>query len=366
MGVIIVLYNQAGGDTVIYKIEYNKAIEFVNSIFKYAVNKSQKVNWTSKIVQENLSKEIMDFAPSKEVKEWLKYVDDNISPIFRNDVMFIASKTIEIIDVSIEMILQKDFEEPLELIEYLKSIDSRELVQLFYDRFELCLPLDSENILIKNALMDLYDEEKALTFIQIKNYPDEYKAKVIEVFEKFYDLYYQPFEEKVYDFMEEKCYQHNIMFQKDPIDFLNTIGLGDYTEIIEKEKEFRMLESYYIDLGLFHFYVDNTFIMLFGHSIEHKFDDKLNQEQCKNLFKALSDETRLEIIRVTSKRPWYNKELADYFELSTATLSYHLNLLLNLGILNFEPSINNRYYYTTNKKNLKELFDIAYKIIIEQ
>lgn len=348
-----------------YKIEYNKAIEFIESMFKYTVNRFHKVNWDKNIVQENLSKDILDFAPSKEVKAWLKYVDNNISPIFRNDIIFIASKTIEILDVSIETILQEGFKEPLELIEYLKSIDAKELVQLIYDRFELCLPFDSENILIKNALMDTYDEEKALTFIQIKNYPDEYKNKVIEVFENFYDLYYKPFEEQVYAFMEDKCHQHNIMFQKDPIDFLNTIGLGDYTEIIEKEKEFRMLESYYIDLGLFHFYVDNTFIMLFGHSIEHKFDDKLNQEQCKNLFKALSDETRLEIIRVTSKRPWYNKELADYFELSTATLSYHLNLLLNLGILNFEPSINNRYYYTTNKKNLKELFDIAYKILIE-
>lgn len=350
----------------VYKIEYNKAIEFVNSIFKYAVNKNQKVNWASKIVHENLSKDILDFAPSKEVKEWLKYVDNNISPIFRNDIIFIVSKTIEIIDVSIEVIIHEDFDEPLEIIEYFKSLDSKELIQLIYDRFELTFPLDSENILIKNALMDLYDEEKALTFIQIKNYPDEYKGKVIEVYEKFYHLYYQPFEEKVYEFMEQKCHQHNIMFQKDPIEFLNTIGLGDYTEIIEEEKELKILESFYIDLGLFHFYVDNIFIMLFGHSIEHRFDDKLNREQCKNLFKALSDETRLEIIRVTSKRPWYNKELADYFDLSTATLSYHLNLLLNLGILNFEPSINNRYYYTTNKKNLKKLFDIAYKIIVEQ
>ena len=52
---------------------------------------------------------------------------------------------------------------------------------------------------------------------------------------------------------------------------------------------------------------------------------------------------------MASKRPWYNKELADYFNLTPATLSYHLNLLLDLEILNFEPSIiNNRYYYTRN------------------
>ncbi|SHI43891.1 ArsR/SmtB family transcription factor [Lutispora thermophila] len=349
-----------------YKIEHNRAIEFVESMFKYTINRYHKINWDKNILRENLSRDILDFAPSKRVKNWLKYVDDNISPIYRNDLIFIANITIEMIDASIEVILEKGFKEPLMLIDYIKSLEPNELVELIYNRFDLELPFDSEDVLIKNALMDTYDEEKALLFMQIKNHPEEYKNKVIEVYEIFYNLYYQPFEEEVYTFMESKCEKHNKLFQNDPIEFLNTIGLADYTEFITKEKKLRMIESFYIDLGLFHYYVDDTFIILFGHSIEHKFNHKLNQEQCINLFKALSDETRLEIISMTSKRPWYNRELAKHFNLSTATLSYHLNLLLNLGILNFEPSIKNRYYYTTNKKNLKELFDIAYKIIVEQ
>ena len=349
-----------------YKIEYNKAIEFVEAMFKYAINRYYEVNWRRNIIEENLPKNILDFAPSKKVKEWLKYIDDNISPIFRNDLIFISTITIDMIDVAIEIILEEDLKEPLILIEYLKSLEASELIRLIFNRFDIDLPFNSDDVLIKNALMNRYDEERALNFILIKNHPEEYKNKVIEVYETFYRLYYEPFEEKVYKFMEEKCRKHNELFQKDPIDFLNTIGLADYTEFITKEKKLRMIESFYIDLGLFHYYVDDTFVILFGHSIEHKFNHKLNQEQCINLFKALSDETRLEIIRITSKRPWYNRELADYFNLSTATLSYHLNLLLNLGILNFEPSIKNRYYYTTNKKNLKKLFDLAYKTIVEQ
>ncbi|NLY66586.1 MAG: winged helix-turn-helix transcriptional regulator [Tissierellia bacterium] len=349
-----------------YKIEYNKAIEFVEAMFKYAINRYYEVNWRRNIIEENLPKNILDFAPSKKVKEWLKYIDDNISPIFRNDLIFISTITIDMIDVAVKIILEEDLKEPLILIEYLKSLEANELIRLIFNRFDIDLPFNSDDVLIKNALMNRYDEERALNFILIKNHPEEYKNKVIEVYETFYRLYYEPFEEKVYKFMEEKCRKHNELFQKDPIDFLNTIGLADYTEFITKEKKLRMIESFYIDLGLFHYYVDDTFVILFGHSIEHKFNHKLNQEQCINLFKALSDETRLEIIKITSKRPWYNRELADYFNLSTATLSYHLNLLLNLGILNFEPSIKNRYYYTTNKKNLKKLFDLAYKTIVEQ
>ncbi len=78
-----------------YRIEYIKAIEFVESMFKYTINRYHKINWGRNIIQEELPKDILDFAPSKKVKSWLKYVDDNISPIFRNDVIFIANTTID-------------------------------------------------------------------------------------------------------------------------------------------------------------------------------------------------------------------------------------------------------------------------------
>ena len=100
-------------------------------------------------------------------------------------------------------------------------------------------------------------------------------------------------------------------------------------------------------------------MIMYGFYMEERFNQQMMQNKYKTLFKALSDEKRLEIIRLTSKRPWYNKELADYFDLTTATLSYHLNLLLDMGILNFEPSDYNRYYYTTNKETLKSFFEYA-------
>lgn len=354
-----------GVDVLDYEIEYNKAIEFINAIFKYSSSKQQQSVWNSKTLQNDPAKGLLDFSPSKEVKSWLKYVDVHISPFLRNDIVFIAGKTINLLDVCFELIIKNDLKEPCELIETLKELDSLTLVELIYEKYDSNVSIESDDMIIKNALTEIFDEEMSSIFMQVKNHSEEYKAKVIKIFEEFYELYYKPFEDKVYVFMEERCKKHNKIFKKDPVNFLNTIGLGDYSKLIIEKKEFRILVSFYIDLGVFHFNIDNNFIMLFGHTVEHRFHNKLTREKCKALFKALSDETRLDIIKITSQRPWYNKELADHFDLSTATLSYHLNLLLDLGILNFEPSVNNRYYYTTDKENLKALFDMALNEIIE-
>lgn len=348
-----------------YKVEHNKAIEFLASVYKYGTNKMQQVNWNSRDFQGDSGKGLLDFAPSKDVKEWLKYVDDNISPFFMNNVVLIVSKLVATLDFCFELAMSENISEPIELIEALKKVNSIDIILSVYERYNLDIPFESENEAIKNSLTNLYNVEIASLFMLIKSHPDKFKDEVIDTFEMFYELYYKPFEKKVYSFMEKRCMEHNKIFQKDPIYFLNTIGLGDYSKIIDEEKEFRLLASFFIDLGFMHYYVDGTFIMVYGHYIEPRLNNKLTQEKCKVLFKALSDEKRLEIIRVTSKRPWYNKELADYFNLTTATLSYHLNLLLELGILNFEPSISNRYYYTTNKENLSKLFEMAFNEIVD-
>jgi len=353
-----------GGNILEYKIEYNKAIEFISAVYKYGTNKMQQINWNSKELQGDLTKGILDFSPSEDVKEWLNYVDKNISPFFMNNIIFLVSKFPAVLDFCFELIIIRNLDTPLELIEALNEASSNKLIHSIYDKYSLGIPFESDDELIKNTLTNLYNSEIACLFIHIKNNHEIFKNEIIKTFETFYNLFYKPFEKKVYDFMAERCIELNKLFQKDPMYFINTIGLGDYTKILEDKKKLRMFASFYMDLGLNHYYIDDTFIMQFGHYIEHEFNIKLMQDKCKALFKALADEKRLEIIRLTSKRPWYNKELADYFNLTTATLSYHLNLLLDLGILNFEPSISNRYYYTTNKQNLKALFEAAFNEIV--
>ncbi|MDR7856899.1 winged helix-turn-helix domain-containing protein [Tissierella sp.] len=352
-------------DSISCTIQYNKAVEFIASILKYTNNKTRQTQWNTPELEKDIAKDIMDFSPNEKVKDWLKHVDTNISPFLRNDLIFVTNESYRILDVCFHLVLMQDIKEPLELIEALRTLDSSTMIEIAYKFYELDAPLDDDESL-RLALTENYSEEIASSFLQIKNYPEKYMPRVIEVLQSFYEEFYRPFEEMVYNYMEERRSFHNELFEKDPIYFINTMGIGDYSKAIELHNNLILYMSFFIDVGVFYFTFEDTLVMYCGQTIEHRFENRKTSDTYKALFKALSDEKRVEILKMTSKRPWYNKELADYFNLTTATLSYHLNLLLDLEILSFEPSIiNNRYYYTTNKENLKKLFDIALKDLLE-
>ena len=341
------------------EIKYNKAAEFISSIMKYIGNQTRQVYLNNPEVEKDIAKDIVDFSPSSKVKDWLKYIDDNISPFFRNDLIFVTDPIYKLLDVCFHLILLEDIQDPLELIESLKLLDTNTMIQITYKFYELEASLDDEEKL-KSDLIENFSEEIATSFLHFNNHPDLYKESLIKVLINFYKQFYEPYEEAVYTYMEKRIVIHHELFEKDPISFINTIGIGDYTEAINMHTNLVVYMSFFMDVGIIYFTVEETLVLYCGQMIEHRFEKRKEIDTYKALFKALSDNKRIEILKMASKRPWYNKELADYFNLTPATLSYHLNLLLDLEILNFEPSIiNNRYYYTTNKKKLSDLFDIA-------
>lgn len=352
-------------DNNVYKIEYNKAVEFIASLLKYSNYKTRQEYWNIPELEKDIAKEVIDFSPNKKVKEWLKHVDTNISPFLRNDILFVTNETYRILDVCLNLILMEDIKEPLELIDFLKSLNTSTMIEIAYKYYELDAPLEDDEAL-KIALTENYSNEIASSFLQIKNYPQEFKNRVIEVLKNFYLEFYKPFEQTVYDYMEKRLIFHNELLEKDPIYFINTIGIGDYSKAIQLHNKIILYMSFFIDVGIFYFTYEDTLVMYCGQTIEHRFESRKKRDTYRALFKALSDDKRIEILKMTSQRPWYNKELAEHFNLTTATLSYHLNLLLDLEVLNFEPSIiNNRYYYTTNKESLKNLFDMALNDLLE-
>ncbi len=81
-----------------------------------------------------------------------------------------------------------------------------------------------------------------------------------------------------------------------------------------------------------------------------KYRDRMTQRQLK----AISDPTRYKIIRQLSQRPHYVQELADRLELTAATLSHHLDHLLQVGLVGVSIE-GRRSYYNLNADELTEL-----------
>lgn len=70
-----------------------------------------------------------------------------------------------------------------------------------------------------------------------------------------------------------------------------------------------------------------------------------------DVFKSLGDKTKLDILQALRTRSMYGQELATLLNLSTATISYHMNLLLNHDFVMVERE-NSRIYYQLNKPGL--------------
>src|SRR5690554_1830353 len=112
-----------------YTIEYNKSLEFICALYKYVANRSHNEILTNDEIKNDVAREIFDFTPSKEVKEWFKYINSDISPFFRNDIKLIISKAGRLLDASVRMVVENNIKDPCELIENIKKLDDSHLLK---------------------------------------------------------------------------------------------------------------------------------------------------------------------------------------------------------------------------------------------
>lgn len=81
---------------------------------------------------------------------------------------------------------------------------------------------------------------------------------------------------------------------------------------------------------------------------------EMNDENVIEKCKALGDSTRFKIIKNLSEKPMFVKELADRLDLSSATLSHHLNILMKNGFLEVKVE-DIRTYYSLKKDTFEQL-----------
>lgn len=86
-----------------------------------------------------------------------------------------------------------------------------------------------------------------------------------------------------------------------------------------------------------------------------------NEQLCSGL-KLLSDPSKFEILRFIQNKKAYGQEIATELNLTTATISYHMNALLVLGLIKIEK-VDNRVYYQMNRDAVNNLLDEAKNVL---
>ncbi|MFM1524142.1 MULTISPECIES: winged helix-turn-helix domain-containing protein [Helcococcus] len=87
---------------------------------------------------------------------------------------------------------------------------------------------------------------------------------------------------------------------------------------------------------------------------EYKINEEQKNEKIKGVIKILTDDKRLEIINLLSKNEMYGKEIADALGITTATVSHHINNLIQNKIVNTRTE-GRKMYFSLNKKTFLEI-----------
>ncbi|WP_160675787.1 winged helix-turn-helix domain-containing protein [Clostridium sp. C8-1-8] len=115
------------------------------------------------------------------------------------------------------------------------------------------------------------------------------------------------------------------------------------------------------------FHEDGLFIyfgVMFEYMVSLTSKSKDSKNKVQNILRILSDKSKLEILQLLKQKEHYGIEIAEKLNLTTATVSYHMNNLLLYGFICVEK-VENRVYYRLNKDNISEFLKDLEEILLK-
>jgi DNA-binding transcriptional ArsR family regulator len=238
---------------------------------------------------------------------------------------------------------------------------------------------ESDNI----PLEDLKTISDLIRFIEASPYEKDAKWEVIRIFSNQEASYNEVFGilkevmevisskySKQISKIEQDCYEYWSEFQNN----------NDITETInsklniswESDKETVIVPLLFLPYGVTISVTEPEFcskdIIRISVMIDKSFimaERKINKDDVVNVGKLLSDKSKVDILEFISKKSCYGKEIANELNLSTATISYHVNALLKTGFIKAEV-ISNKVYYSIDREristNLEDIKDYFTKL----
>lgn len=127
---------------------------------------------------------------------------------------------------------------------------------------------------------------------------------------------------------------------------------------------FYFIPSYFLAPRRIRLFDDSTCIVIYGYHSTQLNVLEQGQELEKQL-KALSDRNRMMILRMLHQRKEYGARLANALDLTTATISHHLEILKQADLIREEKVGNIKYFELHHAKFNKLLQDLSAFVQIE-
>lgn len=233
--------------------------------------------------------------------------------------------------------------------EFLSAVESEEAVSISKDMSctidELISKLDHSGL----------DGDVCFEIIKIYQMQEVYIERVKPLFEKTITLLQQCAEEITY--LEEEFIQYWTKIEQET----GIVGLLDRQLGVQWEhsKKGTILMNTIMNPSSITISLDDEMdsckeIIRIGCILDDRLachGTQISKEELLKVGKVLADKSKLEILELVSNNPAFGKEIASELKLSTATISYHVNQLVELGFLKLEL-ISGKIYYKLDKERV--------------
>jgi DNA-binding transcriptional ArsR family regulator len=207
-----------------------------------------------------------------------------------------------------------------------------------------------EIIKIFNNQEVFYDEVNSLLAETIELIVSKHQASILKLEEDFYQ-YWSEFQ-KENDIIETIQEKLNINWEsRSPDTVLLPHLYPPFSVTLSMDAE-DLSKPDVLRIGIM---MDKNFIIT---------DKRVKKEDIVNIGKLFSDKSKVDILEIVGSRPCYGKELANELQLSTATISYHVNSLIKEGLLKAEVN-SNKVYYSLNREALATYLEDVKKYFLQ-
>jgi DNA-binding transcriptional ArsR family regulator len=196
------------------------------------------------------------------------------------------------------------------------------------------------------------------SYRELKRYPKEMMERYLAFLDRMYDGYFVEQEDFIRTELAGLQIRHQKILEENRQAFVSEIIKVDFSDIQRTDELKYRFYLGYLNTGRISYSLsDDTLHCFYNYLFEREFDPAWEAHRKARLFKALSDETRIQVLRRIAVRDYYAAELAKELDVTKATMSYHINMLAGHNIVSLRMGSNKRIYYSLNLKKLQGYFD---------
>jgi DNA-binding transcriptional ArsR family regulator len=205
------------------------------------------------------------------------------------------------------------------------------------------------------------DREKALDFL---HYPAEAKLRLVNLLKQYVRVFapyvaeLEELDRAEVERSRSACIDNFEEFVTSYLK-LNVNILAPAKQVILFPNAFSEILTYFLKPA------EGQYVLVYGTFISKKRMREKRSEEIKQFLKVLSEQKRIDIIKILAVKPALGNDLAKQIGLTNATASYHMTMMLGIGLIDYER-VGQRLHYVLKKEVLKDLMDKAYQELTNQ